>query len=237
MSTEIINKRTTDPDDSERLARRRSIREQAARRDLELQPAVLAEADVKASERRCDELAEQHAMATAPWQSELSALEERAIARIGQRKPVNSEEDERRAELTKLISSATADLERAIAAEREIQAVARQKARRIRQGHPPSDTILAALAKPPLASPRLLAEQHVARERAKWLRVRQQAAEKSLRIQTYNATEIRADRMSGDLDAVLARVAAWEAELSAVTEEMTAALAEGEKIHQRLIDE
>lgn len=235
--TTIINKRGHDPTDSERMARRRAVREQAARRDAELLPAVLAEADIAASENRCDQAADEHATNTAPLQIELSELEAAAIVRIADRLPADSERDARRAELVGLIAEATVELEVVVAREREIQGVARQKARRIRQGHPPPDTILAALAKPPAASPRLLAEAHVARERVRWLQARRQAAEKALKIHAFNAAEIRGGRTSGDLGVFLGKVAAWERERDAVGQELAEAMTEGQRVYQEILAE
>jgi len=215
----------------------RAVREQAARRDLELQPAVLAEQDIRASESRCDALADQHQQTCQPWQTELAELEQTAISRIGQREPPDTEQDARRAELTRWINQATSDLETAIATEHELQAIARRKARLIRQGKPPGYTILAQLSKPPLASPQLLAEQHVAKERTKWLRARQQAAEKALKIQKYNVEAIQENRIYGDLQAKQRRLEHWQAELEAVGEELAEAMVQAEQAHQALLDE
>ncbi|NLS92850.1 MAG: hypothetical protein GXX96_11910 [Planctomycetaceae bacterium] len=243
MSTTIIDRRcTADPVDDpqadvDRHARRRAVREASARRDLHLQAALLAEADVKASEARCDQLADDHQRLCSPWQAELGELEAKAIARIGRREPPDAEEDERRGELAKLIATATSELEAAIALEREVQGVARRKARKIREGHPPGVLILAALGKLPLANPRLLAELHVAQQRVKWLSARKSSAEKSAKIHRYNADEIQAKRAHGDLAASLRHVANWTAEIEAVGSELAAALTEAERVHRAMIDE
>ena len=229
---------TADPQaDTERLRRRADVREQAARRDLELQPAILAEQDIRDSESRCDGLAADHQTLCQPWQDELAALEKTAISRIGRHEPPNAEEDERRAELTKLIAAATGDLEKAIAAEREVQGVARRKARLARQGRPPSGVILMKLAQPPLACPRLLAESHVCKQRAKWAEARKKAAEKSLEIHRYNERETAAGRMSGDMQSIQRKIAFWQAECDAVEAEQATARAESERIYRTMIDE
>jgi hypothetical protein len=88
-----------------------------------------------------------------------------------------------------------------------------------------------------LASPRLLAEQHVCRQRVQWLEARRKAAKKALEINQYNVAQLTAGRMFGDLAAATARVAAWEREVAAVAGEIAAALAEQERIHQALLDE
>jgi hypothetical protein len=235
--TTIVNKRGFDADDTERLSRRRSLREQAAQRDIELLPARLAEQDIEASRVRRDEAADQHSIATQPLQEELGRLEEAAISRIGRREPPDAEADARRAELTQLIAAATAELEAIIRREREIQSIARRKARKIREGRPPADVLLMKLAQGPLASPRLLAEQHVCRQRVQWLEARRKAAKKALEINQYNVAQLTAGRMFGDLAAATARVAAWEREVAAVAGEIAAALAEQERIHQALLDE
>jgi len=64
MSAKIVDKRTTDPDDSDRMAKRRAVREAAARRDLELAPAVQAEADIKLSEQRIEAATDKHGKKT-----------------------------------------------------------------------------------------------------------------------------------------------------------------------------
>lgn len=243
MTTKFIDRRNpaapeTDPAvEAERMERRRAVCRMAARRDLELEPALLAEADVKASEARCDQLADEHAKTCGVWQTELAELEQRAIERIGRREPPDTDEDARRAELAKLIATATADLEKAIAAEREIQAIARRTARKIREGRPPSSTILMALTRPPLVNSRLLGQEFVFREKIKWLKARQNAAEKTLKICRYNVSEIAAGRMSGVLSVWTGKSAAWECELQAVGSEIASTLAEAENLHRRMIDE
>ena len=198
--TRFVDKRceavdTPDPEDENvRLARRRAVREAAARRDMELAPALLAEQDVRDSESRCDQLADDHARLCEPWQTELGELEQRAIERIGRREAPDADEDARRGELSRLIVEATSDLEKAIAVEHELQADRRRKARKIREGNPPGSILLMALSKTPLANPRLLAELHVCRERIRWLKVRESAAERSLKIHRYNLSEIQAKR-------------------------------------------
>lgn len=241
--TKYIDRRhsaTPDPDhevETERQARRRAVREAAAKRDLELQPALLAEADVKASEARCDALADEHQRLCAPLQDELALLETRAIQRVGRREPPDVEEDARRVELAKLIADATSDLEKAVTAEHELQTDRRRTARRIRQGKPPAETLLLALAQPPLVDPKLLGEQFVLREKIKWLKARQNAAEKTLKICQLNATEIRKGTTSGDASLWQGKCEAWEGELAAVGSEIAEALAEGKALHQAMIDE
>ena len=243
MTTSIIDRRHSakpgpDPEaETERMRRRRAVRESAARRDIELRPALLAEKDVRDSEARCDELADSHQRVCQPWQNELTELEELAVKRIGAREPPNTEEDARRGELARLIAAATADLEKAVADEAAIQSIARRKARKTREGKPPSDTILMALAKPPLANPALLGEQFVRGEQLKWLKARQQAAEKTLKICQYNLNEIRAKRMSGDVAVWQGKVSSWEAEVGAVGNEITIALAESDKAYREMIEE
>ncbi len=139
--------------------------------------------------------------------------------------------------LTKLIADATSELETAVAAEREVQSIARRKARLTRQGKPPADTILAKLAKPPLASPFLLAEAHVCREKRKWLQARMKAAEKSLAIHRYNRDEIQAGRSYGDLSASIRHVANWDREIEAVGDELAKAMADSDDLHDRLLNE
>jgi len=235
--TRIINRRQSDPDDSDRQRRRAQVREMAARRDMELQPALLAEADIEQSKRRADEAADKHQRQTAPLQLELQDLEQRAIQRIGRREAPDAAEDERRAELLAELREANHDLERTLEKERNCQADFARKARRLREGRPPGYTILMDLAKPPLASPRLLAAQHVCRERIKWLEARKSAAQRALRICQHNAEEIRADRMSGDLSVWTWKVAAWEAELAAVGQELGEAVAAQEQNSRELLDE
>ena len=177
MTIKFTDRRTdTDPApedervaaENDRMAKRREVREQAAQRDIELESALLAEADVRASAERCESFADSHQATCQPWQTELAELERSAIQRIGRREPPDEEEDTRRVELSKLISEATRSLEESIAAERELQAVARQKARRIREGKPPSDTILAALTRPPLVDHKLAIRSFCLEQKIKW---------------------------------------------------------------------
>ncbi|HUT91572.1 MAG TPA: hypothetical protein VMY37_18890 [Thermoguttaceae bacterium] len=233
----IVNKRGHDPDDSERLAHRRSIRLAAAKRDLELAPARLAEADIAASELRVDAAADEHSTACAPLQEELAALEQAAIGRVADRLPANAEEDARRAELIGEIGVLTTTLEAAVAAERKIQSSLLAKVQYIRQGHLPPDTILAALSRPPLANPRLLAELFVSRERIKWLRARAKAAEKALDRLRFSVGEIKAGRMAENLGFFLGKVYEWELEGGAVAKEIAAATSEGQRVHSEILDE
>ena len=153
--TTIVDRRhsappTDDPEaESDRMARRAAVREAAARRDIELQPALLAEADIKASEARCDQLADEHARTCAPWQEELQTLEQRAIERIGRREPPDEDEDSRRTELTKLIAEATSELEQAIESERDLQATARCKGPQDSRGTSPSRYCLDGIGQAP----------------------------------------------------------------------------------------
>lgn len=235
--TKILDLRQTDPDDSDRQRRRQQIREQAARRDLELQPALVWEADIRASQARCDAAADRHATATAPWQSELKDLEARAIARIGRREEPDADEDQRRAELIGLIAEATRDLETTVNREREIQAALSHKANRLRMGHPSGYTILGALAQPPLASPALLVKLHVAQQRTAAATGRIARAQAALKIAEYNLDGVRRGVISGELSVYEHKKACWEAELEAAQREQADAQREGEAIHRAMIDE
>jgi hypothetical protein len=204
---------------------------------MELAPALLAEQDVRDSESRCDQLADDHARLCSPWQAELSELEQAAISRVSRREAPDAEEDERRAELTKLIGTATSDLERAVAEEHDLQSVARRKARKIREGNPPGEILLMVLAKSPLANPRLLAELFVAKQRIAFATARIAAAKTGLKIAEGNLDGIRRNAVSGELAVHTHKANCWRAELAAGEAEQAEALAEAEKIHKAMIDE
>ena len=227
----------TDDLHTDRLTHRRAIREAAAQREMELLPAILAEGDIRLSEGRCDQAADEHATATAPLQTELSDLETAAVARIADRLPANAEEDARRAELTTEIAEATGELEVVAQAERKIQQSLLAKVQYIRQGLLPPDTILAALSRPPLANPRLLAELFVSRERLKWLRARAKAAEKALDRLHFSVAEIRAGRMTDNLGFFLGKVYEWELERDTAGRELSEATAEGQRVQREIFDE
>ncbi|NLS92473.1 MAG: hypothetical protein GXX96_09945 [Planctomycetaceae bacterium] len=243
MSTTIIDRRhsageTTDPEvEHERMARRRAVRAEAAKLKFEKDKLIPLEAVVAESHQRVEAATELHQTACVPLQAELETLEVEAVERIANRKKPDPKADQRRADILRELAAENAKLEQVVETEKHLRAPTEREIWRLRNRVTDPAAVLGRLAQPPAASPELLAELHVARERIKWLRARQAAAEKTLRICQFNATEIEAKRITGDLSIWRGKTLAWEHELAAVGDELASAMAEAEKIHKSMLDE
>lgn len=235
--TTIINRRETDPDDSDRLRRRADIRAEAATLQFQKDRIPVLETTLSESHQRVEVATNAHAATCDPLQKELKTLEAQAVERIQQRQPADEAADARRAEILREIADANATLEAVVEAEKVCRAPTEREVWRLRNEVLDPKAVLSRLGQPPLANPKLLAEQHVANERVRWLRARQHAAEKARAIQRSNVEEIRADRITGDLEAKMRRLAGWEAEVTAAAGELVAALGEAETVHKEMIDE
>ncbi|NLF74010.1 MAG: hypothetical protein GX575_33815 [Candidatus Anammoximicrobium sp.] len=223
--------------DSERMRKRQSIREKAGRDELTLAPIALWKADIESSQQRVDDATDQHNTACVPWQDELGRLEELAVQRIGQRLPADPEGDSRRAELLALINEANKALEETIQRENETQGELRRKIHQLQTGIAPPSVTLMRLAQPPAASPQLLAELFVAKQRIAFATARVKAAGVGLRIAEANLDGIRRNIVSGELAVHTHKANCWRAELEAGEAEQAAALTEAERVHRAMIDE
>jgi predicted metal-dependent hydrolase len=77
-----------DNSESERLAKRREVRERIARRELLRQKLSLVEERIKALDAEADQAAEVHRQATEPLQDELREIESKLAYAMANRKPI-----------------------------------------------------------------------------------------------------------------------------------------------------
>ncbi|NLS96619.1 MAG: hypothetical protein GXX96_31170 [Planctomycetaceae bacterium] len=237
MTTTIINKRTTDADDAERLRKRADVREKAFRLQLEKDKIGPLEAVLTDSFARVETATDAHAAVCGPLQTELNILEAAAVERIQQRQPPDAIDDARRVQILREITSENATLEAVVEAEKTFRAPTERQIWELKNQVTDPNAILLRLGQHPYASPKLLGELHVAQQRIKWLRARQQAAERSLKIHTYNRDEIQAKRSHGDLAASLRHIANWTAEIEAVGSELADAMTSADSVHKQLLNE
>jgi hypothetical protein len=244
MNWTFKNKRSVKPSDDEiraadddRMRRRVDLRLEIARMELLRQKAGLLQQEVDAINARCDAAADLHQQTCEPLQQRLEELEQRAIGRIASRSPADETEDAERRELIGSITSANRELETVLQRERALRKPLEQKIVGLTDQFCTVEAIRGRLAQPPFASPTLQIESHVSQQKQKFAAARAAAARQAMKIVEANIDGIQRRIMSGDLSVWLHKRDCWLAEIEAAEADKQAALAEGNSIHQAMIDE
>lgn len=230
--TEIV-----DHHDTERLARRRAIRSEAAKLQFEKDKIPVLEATLADSHQRVEVATDAHTATCAPLQLELSTLESEAVARIGRREPPDETADGRRAELLREITDENGRLETIVEAEKVCRAPTEREVWKLRNEVLDPKAVLSRLGQPALASPSLLLAAHCASQATRFASARREHARRSLKLHEANVGGLRCGQITGNLTAELFHVSKWEAEVAAAGAAVGEAIAEGQRIHKAILAE
>jgi hypothetical protein len=227
----------TDRIEAERLARRRDVRDQIARRDEKSARAALIRRRLEDLDREVDQAVEAHRVACEPIQAELAKVEASLIAHMTDRRRVPAELEKRRVALIGELDVANEALAAATARARRLRDEPARQLAELGQEVAADSGLELKLAAPPLASPALLAAHFVADQAAEWASARLDKARRRVAENTERAADAARRKERGEERVYQARLFKWQAELAASAAALEAARAAANEAHRRLVDE
>lgn len=218
-----------------RMARRRERKRDIAALDLTRQKVDELDAQLADIDQRKDAAAATHCDKCRPLQAELSAIEERIVSRVADREALDPADDSRRKELLAAVAAENSALELSIAAldsERNKVVQSREQLR----GTLADYTVLKnSLHRAPLVNPDLALKHFAALNGVKWAVARREAA--AAEANKYRSL-LASKHHTADADEVhKARLAKWQAELTAAIAAEAAAQREEADLRQQIENE
>lgn len=238
MTEETVGQLTGVTEDPRMAARREQRKRMAVCERAQLRVNEL-DAELRNLDARADEAADVHRERTAPVQEELATIEEKILAAMSGREPIDPAVELRRTQLLQLVSDANHDLELNLAALKELRKPVEQQRDKSRMETTELTAMRNKLAQPPLADPSLLVEQFVAQQRAAAMQSWERNARSTFeRVESELAAAKRRKQQEPDLLAILeGRFARWNATVLAAAQQSFDAIKECDQFYQQMIGE